>query len=246
MTVYVLDPARADEMSVNRQTAAVGFTLRGDHVRLFEMDAFDTLPLVLGDIVVGGIQLAHRAMARVGAPVPALDSIPAPLAPFAGRRLWRATMADVRAAAARGEAVFVKPVPQRHKLFGGHVAQGFGDLARTAHIGDDEPVDCAEPVDFVSEYRGFVLHGALMGLRHYKGDPLAFPDAATIRAAMAAFTPAPASYALDVGVARSGATLVVEINDGYSSGAYGLSPARYAQVIAARWAEICAEAAVDA
>lgn len=107
---------------------------------------------------------------------------------------------------------------------------------------DDEPVDCAEIVEFVSEHRGFVIHGELIDLRPYKGDPLRFPDPATLRAALAAYAPAPASYALDMGVVADGPTLLVEVNDAYATGAYGLAPMRYAQFIEARWSELYAEA----
>ena len=35
-----------------------------------------------------------------------------------------------------------------------------------------------------------------------------------------------------------GRTLLVEINDGYSRGCYGLPPNLYAQLLSARWAEL--------
>ncbi len=242
MTVYILAPDFTHRFGINRFVAATGFTEMGEDVRLFELADFDDLPLAREDVVVGGVGVVHRAFERLGVPIPALASIPEQLAPFAGRRVWRATMREVRELAAREEAVFAKPAPDRPKLFTGQVFAGFADLVRTAHIADDEPVDCAEPVDFLSEYRGFVLHGELIGLRPYYGDPLVFPDPEIVRRAVASFDPAPAAYALDIGATADGRSLVVEINDGYSIGAYGLTPTRYAQLIAARWAELRATA----
>ena len=49
---------------------------------------------------------------------------------------------------------------------------------------------------------------------------------------------APAGYAADFGVTGDGRTLLVEINDGYSLGCYGLQHNLYAQLLSARWAEL--------
>ena len=241
MAVDILAPDHG-EFAVNRAVARIGFAQRGEHVILFEARAFEALPLTDGDIVVGGIRYAHRAMVRLGIPVPALSSIPQSLSGLAGRRIWTSTMGDARRRVQQGARIFVKPVPARYKLFGGQLLERFGDLIATARIDDDEPVICADPVAFVSEYRGFILRGALVGLRHYKGDPLIFPDPGVIRTALRMHASAPAGYAMDFGVTDAGETCVVEINDGYSSGAYGLSPRRYAAVIAARWDELRATA----
>lgn len=237
MPVYV---ARPDDSaySLNRQAALVGFTARGAELRLFEPDALDDLPLTRDDIVIGGVGLVHRALRRLGLAIPSLDSVPASLAAFAGRRTWRATMIEARRAVERGEALFVKPVPSQTKLFDGSPLRSFADLLPTAHVPDDAPVDCAELTPFVSEYRVFVLHGEIIGVRHYKGDPLVFPEPERVRAAVAAYGEAPAGYALDIGVVEDGRTLLVEVNDGYATGAYGLAPIRYAALIDARWEQL--------
>ncbi|MEL6979437.1 MAG: ATP-grasp domain-containing protein [Pseudomonadota bacterium] len=237
MTVHIL-ALDATQNSVNRQIAYVGFTAQGEETRFFEAEAFDALDLSRGDIVIGGVGFAQRAMARLGLAAPALPSIPEPLAPFAGRKLWRATMGDARARIDRGERLFVKPIPERTKRFDGRALLSFQDLIATARVPDEEPVECAEIVDFVSESRAFILRGAVLDLRPYKGDPLRFPDPAILRAALTAYAPAPRAYALDLGVTAEGRTLIVEINDAYATGAYGLAPMRYASFIAARWREL--------
>ena len=237
MPVYILRP---DEtvFSINRQVALIGFSLRGADARLFDLEEFDALPLTRDDIVVGGVGVVHRAFARIGVAAPALDSVPACLAEHAGRKTWRAPMIEARRAVERGEALFVKPLPTQTKLFNGQPMREFADLLSTAHAPDDMVVECAELTPFVTEYRAFVLHGRIVGLRHYKGDPLIFPDPERVRAAVAAYREAPAGYGLDVGVAEDGRTLLVEVNDGYALGSYGLAPIVYAALIDARWAEL--------
>lgn len=242
MTVFILAPDHTI-FGINRHVARVGFAQRGEEVVLFTPDSFDALTLTPGDIVVGGIGFAQRGMERLGIAIPYLDSVPEALTPFAGRRIWQAPMAQARARVQAGRPIFVKPQPHRMKLFTGVLLSSFADLIPTAHIPDTEQVICADPVAFVTEYRGFVLHGDLMDLRPYRGDPLVFPDPQVIRAALAAQakTDAPAGYALDFGVTATGETMVVEINDGYALGAYGTSSTLYARIIAARWTELAGQ-----
>lgn len=239
MPVHILAPD-GTIFGINRHIAHVGFGQLGEEVRLFTPESFDGLDIRSGDIVVGGIGFAQRGMDRLGLPVPHLDSVPESLKPFAGRRIWTAPMKAARQSVQDGRPIFVKPLPHLNKLFTGTLLSSFADLIPTAHIPDEAPLICADPVEFVTEYRGFVLHGDLIDLRPYRGDPLVFPDPAVIRAALAAHRDAPSAYAMDFGVTAAGDTLVVEINDGYAVGAYGLSPMRYARMIATRWAEIAA------
>lgn len=236
-TVHILAPDLREE-AVNRTAAIVGFQQMGAEVAVFERLSFDALALVHGDIVVGGIGFAHRAFERLGIAVPALPIMPEGLMSFAGRSIWETTMADVRRRVQCGTATFIKPLPERHKLFPGQRVGSVRDLIATAAVDDTEIVACSDVVDFISEYRCFVQHGEIIGVRHYKGDPLVFPAPQVVRDMAQAYDKAPAGYSLDVGVLDNGETRVVEVNDGYASAPYGLSPLRYASVIRARWDEL--------
>lgn len=56
--------------------------------------------------------------------------------------------------------------------------------------------------------------------------------------AVSDYTSAPKGYAIDFGLADDGRTLLLEVNDGYSLGSYGLFPLDYAKLLSARWAEL--------
>lgn len=240
MTVFILSP---DDrvVSLNRLTARIGFLAMGEEVEMFAPDDAPELPLKSGDIVVGGISYAQDGLRKLGLNVPVIDSIPVELSAFAKRRIWTATMADLRRQVSAGEVVFAKPMPDKLKSFDGTLFASFRDLIPTAHLPDETPIECAIPINLRSEFRCFVLNGQPIGLRHYKGDPLAFPNAEVIRSAIDGYSECPAGCAIDFGVTAGGETVVVEVNDGYAVGAYGLAPVRYAQVIAARWAQIASE-----
>lgn len=222
----------------NRFVAQVGFTLRGQDISLFEETQFDTLELDKNDIVVAGVGYVHKAFARLGFTFEHLPSIPQKLKPYAGRRQWTSTLAQARQQATDGTPVFIKPVPHNPKQFTGHVLSVFRDFLATAHLPDDTPVECADVVSLVSEYRGFVLDNTLIDLRRYAGNPLAMPNPTFIEHALAAWTQKPAACSMDFGVTASGETLLVEVNDAYALGNYGLPATLYAQMIETRWAQI--------
>ena len=240
MTVYVLKPDHRIG-SLNRLSAALGFAQLGEDVHQFSDEEMDALPLNTGDIVVGGIGYARRAFQKLDLDVSHLDPIPHSLMGFAGRRLWQCPISEVRNRVSKGESIFVKPVPDQPKRFTGSVLSSFKDLIATAHLEDPVIVDCSEPVQFVTEYRCFILRREVLDVRPYVGDPLIFPDAQVIKAAMAAFDAAPHAYTLDVGVTDDNRTLLVEVNDAYACGSYGLHPVYYAKFIRARWEEIWAQ-----
>lgn len=71
------------------------------------------------------------------------------------------------------------------------------------------------------------------------GLPFDYPiDASVIDEAISCWKDAPIAYGLDIGVTRDGRTLVVEVNDGYALGNYGLSPLKSINFHRARWKEM--------
>jgi hypothetical protein len=131
----------------------------------------------------------------------------------------------------------VKP-RDHHKLFTGKVIATFRDWIALAGVPDDEPVIVQEVVEFVSEWRASILRGEIVHVGHYKGDPTRFPCAATMKAALSKFTNAPIGYAMDWGVTREGRTLLVEVNDGFALGNYGVPGYLYTALIESRWREL--------
>lgn len=112
------------------------------------------------------------------------------------------------------------------------------DFIRTASCPDDTAILASEVVRFVSEYRLFVHRGEIVGCRHYTGDYATPIDFDVARGAVEAFRSAPVGYSLDMGRTDDGRTLVVEVNDAFALGSYGLPSVRYADLVLDRWAEI--------
>ena len=103
---------------------------------------------------------------------------------------------------------------------------------------DDTEVLAQQRIEFISEWRVSVLRNKILNVANYKGAPLRFPDVTTVQAAIEAFTERPIAFAMDWGITAAGQTMLVEVNDGYAMGNYGLSGMPYTAMIEARWREL--------
>lgn len=186
------------------------------------------------DIVVGYVGMVRRQLLRFGVTVPEMD-YPEALTFCMGRKVWKSTANTVNR---RPEMwpVFMKSVAD--KAITGVVVRSQKDLIGCGMWNGDQEVWCSEVVSFVEEWRCFVRYGRILDVRHYKGDWRRFLDPAVVEKAVREWTDAPAGYALDFGLTEDGRTLLVEANDGYALGSYGLFYVEYAKLLSARWAEL--------
>jgi hypothetical protein len=132
--------------------------------------------------------------------------------------------------------IFIKPV--QTKLFKGKVIREFRDFIGLNRA-EDVPIWCSEVIDFKTEWRCFVRYGELLDVRYYRGDWGQRLDVERVKEAIEDFEEeAPAAYCLDFGVDENGKYWLVEVNDGYSLGSYGMEPIKYVKFLSARWAEL--------
>lgn len=231
MTKALIQCRRGLPFGAGPFTAFVGFEDMGLEVVPFEPADLPEIRRKASDIVVGGVGVVRSALCALGRGVPEID-YPEELESFLGRRVWRSTIGDV---SARPDIwpIFVKPI--QSKLFTGRVVTSPGNLAGCTASTD---VICSEPVSFVAEWRCFVLRGQILDVRPYRGSWRVRFDPSVVEHAVAAYATAPAGYGMDFGVTNDGSTLLVEVNDGYALGPYGLECHAYARLLSARWAEL--------
>lgn len=236
--VYLEKSEITNEFINNNVYAAwEGFWLLGCECIPFQWKQFDHLPITKESIVVGWIRTVRKAFSVLEVADPPEVSIPPSLAEYAGRKTWTTTLGDLRKSDDNSK-IFIKPL-EGHKLFTGHVRTGeMKDLIATAMCPDETNVLCSEVVNFISEYRGFVLDGKLIGLKHYAGDFRKMIDVSVVEEAITKYKDAPVAHSIDFGLTDDGRTLLVEVNDAFSLGSYGLDRVWYARMIEARWDQI--------
>jgi len=193
-------------------------------------------------MVVGGLTNVWEALEKLGCSPPDPLDYPEELdkvGHFSERHIQASTLDAVRALT--GPA-FVKP--QTQKLFTGFVwHQTREDRLRVACYGDDTPVWVMDVVNFLAEYRCYVLDGSILGVHGYKGDWSRAPNLSVVHQAVRDYKSAPRAYAIDFGIVAptphiGDVTTIVEVNDSYALGNYGLRPELYAKMLMARWEEL--------
>lgn len=203
------------------------------------------LKIKKGDFIMGDIQVMLSAMKQLGI-VYSYNDYPECLKPYLRREIWESTMGEVRKRlfddleneVELGLNWFIKP-KYRLKRFTGFVLETIDDLSKCAGVGNQTKLWCSEPVVFVSEYRCPVINGKVMGMYAAPGKDGTLPDIRVVEQMAKDFIGAPSAYALDVGVLSSGETALIEVNDGFSLGRYGIPADVYTQLLQTRWEELC-------
>ena len=219
-----------------------GFHECGVELGTFEwIDDIDKLPDLGPTIGVAGyIGDVHRALKVLGHPIPANVDYPKWLCHTLHRNIRRGYLGEVRASK---DLVFIKPV--QHKEFTGLIWEGKPeDRRKIVTQPDDLEVWISDYIQFKSEFRSFILNDVVIDVRHYKGDWSITPNRMVVEDAAALLAlrkQAPRAYSLDWGVDRFGRTTLVEMNDGFALGHYGLNPVLYARMLSARWYEMTQE-----
>lgn len=193
-------------------------------------------------VPVGSVEFCLALMDRLDIPVPPPFSYPEILDDMLGRRIYRAQYRDVP------NGAFLKPAGQV-KLFDGHIKGSYlcGDSELSPSKLDSVEVWWCHTLEFLAEFRVYVLNGRVVGWAQYGEGEDRTPDLDIVAEAAARLSslPCPVGYTLDFGLLQDGRHVLVEMNDGWAIGLYkddrgGISPNTYASLIMARWHQIVA------
>lgn len=247
MRAYVQQSMPGDPNYMNLEISANSFWERGYEIVRFEYSQLTDGEIDKGlfshpedTLLAGGVLTVKEALHRGGYSVPKILDLPESLRKWIGREFWKSTLGDIRELVSQDSSILpvhVKPF-EHNKRFKGMVIGEFKDLIRSSALEDDFEVLVQEKVSFVSEWRGYVLRNRIVNVSHYAGDPLVFPDAGKIKEAFADFVDRPISCSMDWGITETGETLLVEVNDGYALGNYGIPGHFYTAMIESRWREL--------
>lgn len=233
MKVYVHSHENQIPRNYNFMNAYQGFREMGFEVVNFH-DSEKLRESEREDVVVGYVNTVRERLFDFGVTTPEID-YPDELQQYLGRRIWKAKMSEISNDPTKW-GVFIKPLED--KQFTGVVVRSPKDLIGCGIAGVNQDIYCSEVVEFAAEWRCFVRYGKILDVRPYKGDWRKHFDPNVIENTVKDFSSAPMGYAADFGLTHDGRTLLVEINDGYALGCYGLLYVDYAKLLSARWAEL--------
>lgn len=231
MIVYIQADSNNMPYNKNFAYAYYGFKEMGFEIKFFQT-LKDLDEINKGDIVVGVVAITNDILDKYGIKSDTVD-YPASLEKYLGRKTWMTSLNELDKI--DNYPLFIKPLEP--KLFTGFVAKNRNDLYKT-RCSFDEKVYCSEVVNFKSEYRVFVRYGSILDVKHYSGSWKYVYDSDVISNCLNDYKEKPAGFTLDFGVTDDMRTLLIEVNDGFSLGCYGLDPIAYAKLLSARWAEL--------
>ena len=198
------------------------------------------------DIVIDYVDQCLYILSKFGVE-PNLPDYPDVLTGFLGRKVWRDTINHIASDEKLWSAgYFVKPI--RQKAFTGRVINSIADLQGCGSCYEDYEVLVCEPLDMVAEWRCFIKYDEIIDVRPY-GSVIEqgyvgykyHYDTTVLMAMLNKFKTwedRPNACSMDICVTKTGETCLVEMNDAYALGCYGLPCLLYAKFISARWSQL--------
>jgi len=191
------------------------------------------------DILIGSVEATNMFFDALDVDAPTYIGYPEELNEFYGRKIYKTTFGE----RPKEYPYFLKPANDI-KLFTGSLVENDGHIDIIKNWMANRPIEdslemyISEPIDFVSEYRCFVLEQNLVGMKHYQGDFTVFPNVDVVNQIMNTYSNCPVAYTIDVGVTSTGETCIVELNDFWAIGSYGLDGNTYVIMLIRRFHEI--------
>jgi hypothetical protein len=217
----------------------------GFEIRAFDGDDWENTltcyPLdIKTDIIIGSVQSTTIFYTACGIETPKYLGYPEELKLYLNRELRDGKFGNLFQGYPNFP-YFIKP-KNDVKLFTGEVITEIGQLQwikEYTDITDDTEVYISAVLPkIVSEYRCFVHEDKLVGIQYYLGDFKIFPSVHVIEDMIASYKSSNCAYTLDVGVMEHGSTVLIEVNDMWAIGSYGMDAKTYALMCVRRMREI--------
>lgn len=200
------------------------------------------------DVVIGSIELCKKFFQQIGIQTPVYLGYPKSIFKYCRRNIYKSYLSKIETF-----PIFVKPT-QDVKLFTGTVLDKKSDvdLLKLANpsLQNDAEVYCSDVINIDSEYRIFVhtkpdkhlIKDKIVGIKHYNGDFKLFPsleDFNNIYQIIEEFKDSPICYSMDIGLSKTESSFyLIEVNDFWGLGSYGLDGRTYVKMTLDRFREI--------
>ena len=147
------------------------------------------------------------------------------------------TLKMARETVAKGNKIFIKPI--QNKLFTGFVLDE-SEYTCLRGIPEDTPIMSYEPFTkkLISEWRIYIHNNKIVDSRNYSGDFMVSPNYSFVQLSMKNNKEFPCAYTMDVGIFEDGSSTIVEYNDMWAIGNYGIPNDLYLRLLKDRYFEI--------
>lgn len=196
--------------------------------------------LIKQNLFVGSVEFVREVFKRVG-----ILDVRLPENSNRGSKII--TLFEAHELVSSGKKIFIKPL--EIKLFTGLVLDGMTytclrDLSGTTKVMCYEPFDG----DILSEWRIYVDKNKVIDSKNYSGDFTLSPDYGYIDAVIELNKTLgfPSTYIIDIGLLESEENVVIEYNDAWAIGNYGVPNELYLKMLRNRYFDIIRTCSPDA
>lgn len=189
------------------------------------------------DVIIASVQASNEFFKAGGINPPTYIGYPIELENYLGRQVCEIFFSDIPD---YDYPYFIKPSNDVKKFTGTVIENDFGlNILRDYDgVKDEDSVLLSNVINIVSEYRCFVHENELKGIQYYLGDFREYPDVSVIDNMILDYKSSNVAYTLDVGVTDKGETILIEVNDMWAIGSYGMNARIYALMCVRRMREI--------
>ena len=194
-----------------------------------ESGRFDNL--IRNNLFVGSVEFMNMVFSRIG-----LSDVRLP--ENSNREFETITLKQAKDRSKSGEKLFIKPFDI--KLFTGFVIDE-SIYTSISNIPDDTKVMAYKPFysPIESEWRCYIYRDKVIDIRNYSGNIFTFPDEIELLEVVYKNEDKfPTAYTIDVGILESGENVVIEYNDMWAIGNYGMDNETYLKLLRSRYFEI--------
>lgn len=186
--------------------------------------------LIRRNLFAGSVEFMKEVFSRIGI-------LYVKLPRNSNRDFETITLGQAKQRAKSGEKLFIKPF--ENKLFSGFVLDEF-QYTSIADIDLDTPVMAYKPFEskIKSEWRCYIHKSQPIFISNYSGDLFSYPDKDYLFSVIKENKDFPIAYTIDIGILENGENVVVEFNDMWAIGNYGIPNDMYLSALKDRYFEI--------
>lgn len=203
----------------------------GQNIRLTSMEEvqsgkFDAL--IKQHLFVGSVEFMTEVFKRINKVVPSMKPSQEV------KQIW---ISDAIDRVKSGQNLFIKPV--QTKLFSGMVFDKMC-ISMLEKFPDETEVYVTEPFEnkLVSEWRCYIRYSTIIDSRNYSGDFRISPNYNWVEKEITLLKEHPICYTMDIGILENGENVIVEYNDMWAIGNYGIDNIDYYSMLRERYFEI--------
>jgi len=232
--VYIQsDSARTYPHHFDAACAMYGAWDNAQDIRLTSLEEIQTGKfdaLIKQHLFCGSVEFMTEVWKRIGKN---------PMVPKNSNRPERITpLKNFRSEIESGQKFFGKPA--ENKLFTGMVFDTM-TISSLKDLPDETEIIMTAPFEskIQSEWRCYIHLNKILDIRNYSGDQWILPNKEYVESILKEnFDTFPDAYTIDIGILENGNNVVIEFNDGWSSGNYGIDNSDYYKYLRARYFQI--------